>query len=66
MIQWGYRHAPFSLLRVLLTAIIITAGWNAAGHSKYVLSVNHVDARERVKRVKNLEETRCTHEQGDI
>jgi len=59
LIQWGYRHAPFSLQRVLLSAIIITADWNVAGHSKYVLSVDHVDARDRVKPVKILEEKRC-------
>lgn len=62
LIQWGYRHAPFFTTAglTLLSAIIITAGWNAAGLSKYVLSVNHVDARERVKPMKILEVTRCS------
>lgn len=52
---------PMALLvRPLFTiAIIISAGWNAAGHSKYVLSVNHVDVRERVKPMKILEEMRA-------
>lgn len=46
---------PMALLvRPLFTiAIIISAGWNAAGHSKYVLSVNHVGGKSLKKRERN-------------